>query len=300
MPFDQLTNKEYPSKLLLFGEYGVLYGSKALAIPFEKFSGRLVLDDALPNDSSLFKFSEYLKGIESELKIPFDVDGFKHDSEKGLKFISTIPQNYGLGSSGALTAAVFDRYRKVKSDINSFPSVELRHDLAKIESFFHGKSSGTDPLVSLLQKPILIENEIFRTIETSSFDIATSNLFIVDSQVQGKTSGLVSAFLEKMKDQNFFDLFKNAYTSFSDVAIERLPGNNIPQFYDCLANLSNFQLNSMNELIPAHIQEYFRIGLNSGKFSLKLCGSGGGGFFLGSYRDKEFVEQVFHHPVYVL
>jgi mevalonate kinase len=300
MPVDQLTNKEYPSKLLLFGEYGVLYGSKALAIPFEKFSGRLVIDDALPKDSSLFKFSEYLKGIESELKIPFDVDGFKHDIEKGLKYISTIPQNYGLGSSGALTAAVFDNFREVKSDIDSLSMEDLKSDLAKIESFFHGKSSGIDPLVSLLQKPVFIESGSSNTVVIPSFSEHNSGFFLVDSKVQGKTSELVSGFFNKMKEQKFSDAFKSSYSLYSDEALISLLTNDWEKFHHCMSNLSGYQLKAMADLIPEHILEYFEVGLESGKYALKICGSGGGGFFLGYSKDKEFIKQVFQLPVYLL
>ena len=68
----------------------------------------------------------------------------------GLYFESSIPQSYGIGSSGALCAAIYARYTTElippSGSITQKDIKELRHIFSGIESFFHGKSSGIDPL----------------------------------------------------------------------------------------------------------------------------------------------------------
>ena len=40
----------------------------------------------------------------------FDFDKLDSDLQNGMYFDSSIPQGYGVGSSGALVAAFYDRY----------------------------------------------------------------------------------------------------------------------------------------------------------------------------------------------
>ena len=48
-----MDNKKFYSKVLLFGEYGVLSNSNALSIPLEKFYGYLNKSDFLNNDEKI-------------------------------------------------------------------------------------------------------------------------------------------------------------------------------------------------------------------------------------------------------
>ena len=115
----------YPSKILLFGEYSVLLSSSAIAIPFRKFTGEWAYPgyysdeypmDAIQSSQDLKGFLTYLKQVEEnhQLEYLFDIATFEKDLEYHLYFKSTIPIGYGLGSSGALTAAIFDRYAKIR------------------------------------------------------------------------------------------------------------------------------------------------------------------------------------------
>ena len=56
--------------------------------------------------------------------------------------------------------------------------------------------------------------------------------------------------------------------------------NNSDYFRDSIKNLSETTFENMNEMIPESINEIWQQGLKSNKYYLKLCGSGGGGFFL--------------------
>src|SRR5699024_1889521 len=95
--------------------------------------------------------------------VAFDVEALQADIEKGLYFDSSIPQGYGIGSSGALVAAIYDKYATNKITIlENLTRDKLNKRKAifgEMESFFHGQSSGLDPLNSYLSLPILINSK---------------------------------------------------------------------------------------------------------------------------------------------
>ena len=99
------------SKILLFGEYGIIEDSKGLSIPYNFFNGALKISDysseeSKKSNSILRHFSDYLKTIDINL----DLNSLDKHIEKGMYFDSSIPRGYGIGSSGALVAAVYDKY----------------------------------------------------------------------------------------------------------------------------------------------------------------------------------------------
>lgn len=281
--------KSYPSKVLLFGEYGILYGSRALAMPFNFYSGQFEEDMANRN-AELLPILKHIEAINSELLIPLDLQKLNNDVGQGLFFNSSIPLNSGLGSSGALVAALYESYSS-NSDLIASSSLEkIKNDLALIESHFHGQSSGFDPLVSLINKPLLMDasREIrkINKMSLTGFD-SPIRLFLFNSMVSGKTKGLVNSFTEKMQAKDFADVFRKSYQLYSDGAIEQILNNKYNKFFEVFASLSEFQLTNMAELIPESVKELFVSGLNTGNYYLKICGSGGGGHFLGITPDFE-------------
>ena len=157
------------SKILLFGEYGIIKDSKGLSIPYNFYNGALKIDkhhtiSTNKSNASLKRFSEYLETLQTENPnlVSFDMESLKKDVEAGLYFDSSIPQGYGVGSSGALVAAIYDKYANNKitvlENLTREKLLSLKAIFAEMESFFHGKSSGLDPLNSYLSLPILINS----------------------------------------------------------------------------------------------------------------------------------------------
>ena len=102
------------AKILLFGEYGIIKDSKGLAIPFNSYKGALksaqnINGEAKKSNENLGKFHQYLLGLKTDMVV-FNLQEFKKDIEAGMYFDSSIPQGYGVGSSGALVASIYDRY----------------------------------------------------------------------------------------------------------------------------------------------------------------------------------------------
>ena len=147
--------ERFNSKILLFGEYTVLQNSMALVIPCDLYSGQLNFYDSADNKNYAIQSNEFLKKFSGFIASHVDenfvleVKRFEAEINNGLFFQSTIPQGYGLGSSGALVVAIFLRYLKkakgLKDDmkVKTFNKLEqLKNSLGKLESFFHGVSSG--------------------------------------------------------------------------------------------------------------------------------------------------------------
>ena len=154
------------SKILLFGEYGIIKDSKGLSIPYSFYNGALKKEDnpsatALQSNIKLKDYVDYLITIDAEI-VTFDIDKLKDDVASGMYFDSSIPQGYGVGSSGALVAAIYDKYAfnkiTVLENLTREKLLKLKEIFSAMESFFHGKSSGLDPLNSYLSIPILINS----------------------------------------------------------------------------------------------------------------------------------------------
>jgi len=269
--------KSYPGKILLFGEYTILNGSKALAIPFDRFSGSWSFD---PQDTEAARSShEVLRSLLKHESIQhIDQAKFAQDLENGLWFKSTIPQGFGLGSSGALVAALFESYGSRSGKI-----LEDQMGLARLEDFFHGSSSGIDPLVSLIQAPLLIHH--FHELEVLSSKLNLANFFLLDTGKPRQTGPLVSIYKEKMKDPEFKKGCAEVLSKEVNFAIEALLKNERSHIFHHLWLISKFQWEYFPEMIPTQMRGLWSKGLETGDYIFKLCGAGGGGFILG-YSDK--------------
>ena len=294
--------RSYPSKILLFGEYGILSGSMALAIPYPVFGGTFRTPVANP-DEEIRDFqsasNEHLKQLAQFLLAKREVYGFL-DLERmmpeigaGLWFDSDIPQGYGSGSSGALTAALFDRYASKEAKNGTLQ--EIREKLASVEKYFHGTSSGLDPLVSLTQKPVLIDDDGNATNLLPEFFnmVSPAAIFLVDTGNPAATGNLVAWFLQQLEDFEFRRAVNEVYIPSIRQAIVSVTGQKFHPLEEAFGQISSFQLQYLFPMIPKDFSDHFEHGLSSGEFYLKLCGSGGGGYMLGISRDMSSASQYF-------
>ncbi len=264
----------YPAKILLFGEYTILNGSKALAIPYPVLQGRWSLDSC-DSENALNSRKELFSFLENSESRYFNFEKLKSELHQGLWFDSNIPQGFGLGSSGALIAALYDRFGQKQDDI-----LEKKMILASLENHFHGSSSGIDPLVSLLKKPLLIHS--FEKIEPLEYQINLDHFFLINSGQQRNTGPLVNIYQEKMKDPEFKNSCANILSREVNFAIEDvLSGADTKNLFHHMWLISKFQWEYFQEMIPIQFKQIWEKGLDSGEYVLKLCGAGGGGFILG-------------------
>lgn len=287
------SDRAYYSKVLLFGEYSVIRHSMALAIPYPLFEGRLKFVSAPQSSANELKaFSDFVKKVVEDGSLShFDDNSFSFDVSQGLSFESTIPQGYGVGSSGALVAAIADRYSK--KDLAKFSVPELKEAFAVLESHFHGSSSGFDPLVSYLNCPILVgENKELVQAKIPSYTEGEGCLFLLNTGRARRTEPLVNLFLEKCKTPSFDLLCKSELTHWTNLCIQNFLEGNEEQLHEAFFKLSEFQFEHMSPMIPKLYQDLWERGLKSDSYTLKLCGAGGGGFLLGLTHNLKEMKRV--------
>ena len=269
----------FNSKILLFGEYGIMHDSNALSIPYKKFNGFLSKSDNLSEDQIISNRNiEYLYEYiiqEEYLSDIINLNNFKEEIDSGLYFAGNIPIGSGLGSSGALVSSIISRYSKV--DLKSFSNSELKKIMSLIESKFHGNSSGFDPAVSFFNKPMLYSNKKIKPVDRIEFK--DFKVYIIDSQIESSTKKMIKIFQDKMIASEFRLFFNNEFIYNTNQCIKNLLDKS-DLFRDSLKQLSENTFNNFKEMIPNQLIDNWEEGLKSDLYYMKLCGSGGGGFFL--------------------
>jgi mevalonate kinase len=298
------------AKIMLFGEYSVICDSMALTIPYSHFTGVLNFINqeqytdyelAVESNRHLRSYLKYLKGIQDgkASRFKLDLERFEKDIDNGLFFESNIPQGYGIGSSGALVAAVYDEYIlngvKNRMILTGNEISNLKDLFSKMESYFHGTSSGIDPLLCYIRHPLLMRNKL--QIETVSIPRdkfgANSAIFLVDSGVFGKTGPLVKMFTDRCENDEFLAEVRNVFIPANNGCIKSLLNGEMGTFFNHLTELSAYQLLYLPEMIPSNMKSIWESGLQRTDFKMKLCGSGGGGFLLGISRDFNLTRRYF-------
>lgn len=274
----------FNSKFLLFGEYGLMYGAMALASPFPRFYGRLAFDANGTHGQSteeIRKLVDHLKSktIEQELHFPLDIKKLEDDLSRGLFFDSNIPPQYGVGSSGALVAALFSRYAFPASMGSNLSPEILKANFALIESYFHGRSSGLDPLISYLNKPILIDSQ--KQIKVVDFDYHKSGIAmaLIDTHTTGATGPLVKHFIDLFNLPEFDQAFHEKFIGANNGCINALMSGDKEDFFSYLEQLVRFEVYHFHEMIPVGYHRLISHAICS-KVYIKLLGSGGGGYLV--------------------
>lgn len=304
-----MTNPLFYAKILLFGEYGIIEDSQGLTLPYSFYKGafkfsELESDFEKKSNFHLKNYSEYLQNLELPTGFELDVDNFKSEIGQGLFFDSNIPQGYGVGSSGALVAAVFDRYSINKFNPETISKDELknlRSVFGLMESFFHGKSSGIDPLICYMNLPILIESkESVDKVAIPNGEEGKGAIFLIDSGMVGETGPMIQIFFEKMKTEGFRKTLKEEFIRYNNACIDAFLKKDMNPFFRNLKKLSHWAYEHFRPMIPESLFNVWKKGLDSNAYYLKLCGSGGGGYILGFTKDYSKAEKMlegFHKEV---
>ena len=149
--------------------------------------------------------------------------------------------------------------------------------MSLVESKFHGNSSGFDPAVSYFNKPMLYSNQKIKLIERIAFK--DFKVYIIDSQIDSSTKKMIKVFEDKISKSEFRLFFNSKFINNTNQCIDHLI-NTSKLFRDSVKELSNDTLHNFQEMIPEKLKHKWKEGIKNDSYYMKLCGSGGGGFFL--------------------
>jgi len=264
-----------PAKVMLFGEYGVLVGGDALAVPQRTHHAWCVDADhddprALPA-AVLEDLARHCESVEL-LRGALDLPALRARLAEGANVASDVPPGYGLGSSGAIVAAV---YRAVRRREEHDPAT-LRELLGRMEDHFHGRSSGIDPLVCHLNKAIHASTGGVRVVA----DARTIPFELVDTGAPRSTASLARTFASRMQNPFYAEEIHDRYRPLSARCIAAWLRGDLTALRRDLVELSASQLRLLDFAIPEHVRAEWRACLDQREAVMKLCGAGGGGYLL--------------------
>jgi mevalonate kinase len=268
-------NAYYPAKLLLFGEYTVLNGSQALAVPLHQWQGKWV-QGSNRKEFRNQDLSNYVTWLKKNDLINTEMErAIASDFENGWDYSSSIPQGYGVGSSGAFVAAIYDRYFSASDDIN-----EIHSTMARMEGYFHGASSGLDPLISYTNKAVYKDEENrYHSIHDPGWPEGY-RIYLLDSGTGRETGPLVQTYKAKLKVDNFAEVIERQFIPMVEHALHFYLAGENKLLEETLSVISQFQREHFTEMIPELVRKQWDELVAMPGVYVKLCGAGGGGYFL--------------------
>jgi mevalonate kinase len=271
-----------PSKLLLFGEHSVLMGSPAVILPLWKFPARLRIPDKSQiefhrnSNEQLKLFFEFIAAHPHWFEGHIHLKPFMEGLKKGLHLESLIPVGYGLGSSASVCVAVYKVFGKTNmKDLN-----QLKIFYSRLESFFHGKSSGLDPVAVHMNKPILVDGAKIQMIEHEQRFIGESiHTYLLDSGISRNSSDMIEIFQTELQNEAFKQSFQKEYVPVLQNIRESILREE-PVGWELLKAVSVQQLTYFRKLIPEPVYATWKQSISDKNTCIKLLGAGGGGYFL--------------------
>lgn len=288
--------KSYPSKILLLGEYTVIHNSSALAIPFTKYESHWsdhrsedpTFENNIDEEFSVSALKDILLDLKKLKRPKLNLVKFKNYLDEGLWICSNSPLGYGLGSSGAVSAAIYDRFCLKKS--SSIQDIKL--DLARIENAFHGKSSGIDPLVSYTQKPIWIKQNGDIEFVDLPEKLEGINFFLIDTKKNRNSTPLINYYLKSAAKSDFKSRFIEPMKVNVENAIKNLLSNETEFLFNDFSSISVLEFMHLPPMVTEQFRDIWHHGIESNDYYLKICGAGGGGYILGITKDIEKTKSI--------
>lgn len=274
--------QHFPAKVLLFGEHTVLRGGRALAVPHPSKGFQWTLNRRLAPDKRLVALFRFLQ--ENRFEDYLQLEVLNKDLQKGWRLAGNVPTGYGLGSSGVVCAAIWSRYSKPST--TDLGLNKLRESLAMMESFFHGSSSGTDPLISFLNKAVLLTSSDL-TVTTLPRHWA-KGLFLLDTRIPRHSAPLISYFVTNFDKKESWQIeVESKWMSAAEQCIYSITSGHFSELEKAFSKLGDAQLKLVPNFIPPGLHPCWK----GESYHLKLCGAGGGGYMLGLSSNWELTQQ---------
>lgn len=278
--------EKYWSKVILFGEYSMIFDSKALLVPLKRFSAEWAREWRASEEAICFSrhelssFSEFLR-TDGRFSRDIDIGAIEKDLRDGWWLASDVPVGYGLGSSGTVVAAVYDRYARDRiKDV-----MRLKELFSQMESYFHGSSSGIDPLQCYLGKPFRITAEGIDLLDEEVFNNGI-DICLIDTKVKSSTKPLVEYFKRQRENEAYLADLHKCYLPNVGACIDAMIQGDIDTFFMSLKKLTAAQCLFFGPMIPQHTAALFESTYDF-RFGVKINGAGGGGYMLGFTDDRD-------------
>ena len=246
-------------------------------MPLKQWKGewKQTEDGFAGNNSPLMKYVDWLKS--KDIISAATAAHMINDAEEGWNYVADIPIGYGLGSSGAYVAAIYDRYIIKENPATTFTTREM---LSKMEGYFHGSSSGMDPMVSYTGEAVYKdEMGLFQSINDPGWPEGFQ-VYLLDSGIGRATGPLVELYKEALKQEKFELQIKRELIPMVEHAIHFYLADSGQMLEACIQVISQFQRLHFSKLIPPSIQKQWDTLIKLPGVYMKFCGAGGGGYFL--------------------
>ncbi len=288
------TSAYAPGKTILVGEHAVVYSQPAIAIPVHQIQARVMVQaDVLASPGQVFFNAPDIKLFSSSEKLdnqhPFNIALnlikrlINTDLFPACKVLikSTVPIASGLGSSAAISVALF---KALSSFVGLTLSKTQLADLSyEVEIQYHGTPSGIDNTVIAYDQPILFKkNEGFRILNPSS----DFTFILANSGIAGQTKKAVTKVRHAVKKEP--EKYNTIFEKIGSLV------------YDAEKSISNSDYSNLGTIMNTNHQLLQSIGVShsildnlvnksieSGAFGAKLCGGGLGGNIIALVKEEE-------------
>lgn len=278
--------EKYWSKVKLFGEYSMIFDSKALLVPLKRFSAEWTREGDASEGARCFSrheltsFCEFLR-IDGRFSRDIDIGAMEKDLRDGWWLASDVPVGYGLGSSGTVVAAVYDRYalNRIRD------AIRLKELFSQMESYFHGSSSGIDPLQCYLGRPFRITAEGIDLLDEEVLNNGI-DICLIDTKLKSSTKPLVEYFKRQRENESYLEDLHRCYLPNVGACIDAMIQGDLETFFMSLKSLTIAQSRLFGPMIPPHTSALFENTYDF-RFGVKINGAGGGGYMLGFTDDRD-------------
>ncbi|MDR3187200.1 MAG: hypothetical protein LBT63_02095 [Holosporaceae bacterium] len=264
------------AKWILSGEHSVVRGGKAIAFPLRRYKNSIFLEEA--KGFSIKYDAENLKEIIISLvelasaftKIPLDA------IRSEITVVNSIPTKMGLGSSAAICVNIAAMFKYYGYDGELF-------DLARyLENKFHQSSSGLDVSVSIMDEPLIFQNNKVVDILRPAF---WPYLALSYSGEKSITSHCVKSVQEIFLENESWALeLDNLMNLSADLCESALKSADFEKLKDGI-NLGCEVFRNWG-LCHEPLEYHINMILSAGAVAAKPVGSGLGGYVISLWREK--------------
>jgi mevalonate kinase len=275
-------------KIILIGEHAVVYGTRAIAIPFFNTTCEVSVYQSDDIEINSILYSGKLENAPLSME---SVISLINELTKNLKLPnlmynidSNIPISSGMGSSAAvasgIVAAVYDYSNIEMSSATRFHWIQFSERIA------HGNPSGIDALTTTNDNGWLFQ----KGFEPIKFDAKLNGFLIVGQTGKiGNTKEAVSAVKRIIEEENKMYLIEEISKEV-DIAYFAYINQDIKSVSDAMNNAQNI-LRILN-VSSKEIDEMVDDAMLHGALAAKLTGGGRGGTVIALTEKKEIAETI--------